>query len=231
MSLVSNGSLNENTTPYIGIFSRSGLRPYCASSSAARSSASGCWRKYSHTGGAPGGSGPSDGCRSKSPLQVTERSPRMLSVPSALTWPAFGMPTIMPNCCCTVGSEAVGSMRPNSSGGPWYLSRSGRRVGRLDGLRRKLAAASRRAPCRSPPAPARRPPSPARSRRRCRRARARCSAERPRPRGLARPDRAVQIVDRRFFELERLCRVFGHHTRPSGQSESPRSAVIIRERG
>ena len=52
----------------------------------------------------------------------------MLSVPSALSWPAFGMPTIMPNCCCTSGLEAVASMRPNSSGGPWYLSRSGRIV-------------------------------------------------------------------------------------------------------
>ena len=52
----------------------------------------------------------------------------MLSVPSALSWPAFGMPTIMPNCCCTSGSEAVASMRPNSSGGPLYLSRSGRMV-------------------------------------------------------------------------------------------------------
>ena len=81
MSLVSNGSLNENTTPYIGIFSRSGLRPNALSSSAARSSASGCWRKNSQTGGAPGGSGPSDGCLSNSPQQVTERSPRMLSVP------------------------------------------------------------------------------------------------------------------------------------------------------
>ncbi len=128
MSLVSNGSLNANTTPYIGKASRSGLLPNWASSSAARSSASGKWRKSSHTGGAPGGSGPSEGCRSKSPRQVTERSPRMFSVASAFTWPAFGMPTIMPNCCCTPESDAVASMRPYSSGGPWYLSRSGRSV-------------------------------------------------------------------------------------------------------
>jgi hypothetical protein len=64
--------------------------------------------------------------RGMAPWQVTERSPRILSVASALTWPAFGMPTIMPNCCATAGSDAVGSMRPNSSGGPLYLSRSGR---------------------------------------------------------------------------------------------------------
>ncbi len=126
MSLVSNGSLNENTTPYIGIFPRSGLRPNCASSSAARSSASGSWRKFSHIGGAPGGSGPSEGCLSNSPRQVTERSPRMFSVPIALTCPALGMPTIIPNCWCTFGSDAVASMRPYSIGGPWYLSRSGR---------------------------------------------------------------------------------------------------------
>src|ERR1700730_3623795 len=54
MSFVSNGSLNEKTTPYIGIRSRSGSRPYSASSSAARSSASGNWRKCSQIGGAPG---------------------------------------------------------------------------------------------------------------------------------------------------------------------------------
>ena len=39
-----------------------------------------------------GGSGPVGGMPSKSPLQVTDRSPRMLIMPSARTWPAFGMP-------------------------------------------------------------------------------------------------------------------------------------------
>jgi hypothetical protein len=52
----------------------------------------------------------------------------MLSVASALTWLAFGMPTIIPYCCWTEGSEAVGSMRPYSSGVPLYLSRSGNSV-------------------------------------------------------------------------------------------------------
>ena len=75
MSFVSNGSLNENTTPYIGSSSRSGLRPYVASSSAARSSASGRWRKNSHTGGAPGGSGPSDGM----PVEVAAAGHRALA--------------------------------------------------------------------------------------------------------------------------------------------------------
>ena len=46
----------------------------------------------------------------------------------ALSCPAFGMPTIMPYCCCTSGLDAVGSMRPNSSGGPAYLSKSGTSV-------------------------------------------------------------------------------------------------------
>src|SRR5439155_7479365 len=64
MSFVSKGSLNENGMQYIGSFPKSGLRPYCASSSEARSSASGCFRNSSHTGGAPAGSGPLDGCRS-----------------------------------------------------------------------------------------------------------------------------------------------------------------------
>ena len=59
-------------------------------------------------------------------------------MPSALTCPALGMPTIMPNCCCTVGSDAVGSMRPNSSGGPLYLSRSGRKDDALTVSGRKL---------------------------------------------------------------------------------------------
>ena len=204
MSLVSNGSLNENTTPYIGIFSRSGLFPNALSSSAARSSASGCWRKNSHTGGAPGGSGPSDGCLSKSPQQVTERSPRMLSVPIALTWPAFGMPTIMPNCCGTSGSEAVASMRPNSSGGPLYLSRSGRIV---DALTVCVGKAQRRGRAHSP------------DRLRNRRAvlrhkRAGDAVVGAHPGeivlhhrddgGLARPDRRMQVVDRRLFETEPL---------------------------
>ena len=146
MSCVSNGSLNEKTTPYIGICSRSGCRPYVASSSAARSSASGNLRNSSHTGCA-GGSGPSDTCRSKSPLQVTERSPRMLRVASAFTCPACGMPTIIPNCCCTAGSEAVASMRPYSRGGPLYLSRSGRIVEALTvAVGKRSGACARTAP-------------------------------------------------------------------------------------
>ena len=96
MSLASYQSFREKTAQYIGNFARSGLRPYCLSSSAARSSASGCFRNSSQTAGAPGGSGPADGARSKSPLQVTERSPRMFSVSSALSWPASGMPTRNP---------------------------------------------------------------------------------------------------------------------------------------
>jgi hypothetical protein len=62
----------------------SGLLPYCASSSAARSSASGSLRNSSHTAGAPGGSAVPGGA-SNAPLQVTERSPRMLMVSSAFT--------------------------------------------------------------------------------------------------------------------------------------------------
>ena len=34
----------------------------------------------------------------------------------------------MPYCCCTDGSDAVDSMRPYSSGLPWYRSRSGNSV-------------------------------------------------------------------------------------------------------
>ena len=39
---------------------------------------------------------------------MTERSPRILKVPIALTWPALGLPTIMPNCCCTAGIRSGG---------------------------------------------------------------------------------------------------------------------------
>ena len=99
MSFVSKGSLNGRDDAVHRQRGRSGLRPYFASSSAARSSASGCWRNFSHAAGAPAGSGPVDGCASNSPLQVTERSPRMFSVSSALTCPASGMPTRMPICC------------------------------------------------------------------------------------------------------------------------------------
>src|SRR5665213_3940732 len=113
---------------YIGILPKSGLLPYCASSSAARSSASDCLRNSSHTAGDPGGSGPADGRRSRSPLHVTDRSPRRLSVPSALICPELGTPIVIPYCCCTSGSDDVGSIRPNSMGGPAYSSKSGRIV-------------------------------------------------------------------------------------------------------
>src|SRR5258708_11102786 len=72
----------------------------------------------------------------------------MLNVPIALTCPAFGFPTIMPYCCCTAGSEAVGSMRPNSSGGARFLLGSGEDgQGAAGFLREKKGAAA-------PPPPA-----------------------------------------------------------------------------
>jgi len=58
----------------------------------------------------------------------TDVSVKDLFVPSAFTCPAFGIPTVIPYCCETVGSDAVGSIRPNSIGGPSYLSRSGSSV-------------------------------------------------------------------------------------------------------
>ncbi len=112
MSFVSYGSLKATVMQYIGSAARSGSRPYCASSSAARSSASGCRRNVSHSGGAPGGSNPVDGWASKAPLQVTERSPRIFKVSSAFTWPALGIPTRIPACCITAGSDTVDSIRP-----------------------------------------------------------------------------------------------------------------------
>ena len=98
MSIVSYGSLNAKGMQYIGSFARSGLVPYWASSSAARSKASGSLRNSSQTLGAPAGKGPLDGAVSKAPLQVTDRSPRMLMVCRPFTWPAFGIPTVMPYC-------------------------------------------------------------------------------------------------------------------------------------
>src|SRR5438552_15124199 len=96
LSFISKGSLNENGMQYIGSFAKSGLRPYCASSSEARSSASGCLRNSSQTGGAPAGSEPLEGCRSRSPLHVTDRSPLRLKVASAVTLSEFGVLTVMP---------------------------------------------------------------------------------------------------------------------------------------
>src|SRR5258706_8678299 len=99
MSFVSYTSLKENATQYIGILLRSGLRPYFASSDAAYSNASGCLRNSSQAAGQDFGSGPLDGAASQAALQLTERSPRMLIVFSALTCPALGTPTTMPYCC------------------------------------------------------------------------------------------------------------------------------------
>ena len=75
-----------------------------------------------------GRSGPAEGWASNAPLHVTERSPRIFRVSSEFTWPAFGIPTRMPACCRTVGSETVASILPKSSGGPAYLSSSGKTV-------------------------------------------------------------------------------------------------------
>ena len=125
MSFASYQFLSENTAQYSGSLSdRDCGRIARPAPRRARARPAAC-RNASHSGGAPAGSGPADGARSKSPLQVTERSPRMLSVSSALICPAFGMPTRMPNCCCTLGSEIVGSMRPNSKGRPAYSLKSG----------------------------------------------------------------------------------------------------------
>ena len=120
MSLASYQSFRDITEQYMGNFFRSGLRPYCLSSSAARSKASGILRNSSQTAGAPAGSGPSAGARSKSPLQVIERSPRMFRVSRALSCPASGMPTRHPYCNCTLGSETDWIIRPSSRGGPAY---------------------------------------------------------------------------------------------------------------
>src|SRR5262245_55566656 len=61
MSVASYQLFHANTVQYIGIASRSGLRPYFASSSAARSSASGCARNASHAFGHDASSAPVDG--------------------------------------------------------------------------------------------------------------------------------------------------------------------------
>ena len=57
MSAASYTSLNENAMQYIGIAFKSGCRPYVASSAAACSSASGCFRKSSQAFGQLAGSG------------------------------------------------------------------------------------------------------------------------------------------------------------------------------
>ena len=118
MSFVSKTSLKASGMQYIGSAARSGSSPYRASSSTARSTASGCCRNASQAAGQSAGSAPVEGCASQAPWQVTERSPRRFSVLSAFTCPASGTPATMPYCACTAGSESVGSMRPRSSGGP-----------------------------------------------------------------------------------------------------------------
>src|SRR4051794_2499503 len=120
MSLVSYTSLKENATQYIGIAFRSGCLPYFASNCAARSRASGCLRNSSQTAGQLAGNGPDDNGASQVALQVTDRSPRRFSVLSALTCPALCRPTTIPYCCCTLGSDLVGSIRPYSIGNPAY---------------------------------------------------------------------------------------------------------------
>ena len=132
MSIVSNGSLNENGMQYMGDFARSGRAPNCASSSAARSRASGCLRNSSQTAGAPAGKG-AHRFESRSPLHVTDRSPRRFSVPSALICPEFGVPNGHSVLLLHVG---VGRSR-------FHSSELNRRSGVLD---RNPVAASRPRP-------------------------------------------------------------------------------------
>ena len=106
---------------YIGIAARSGLRPYCAVEFGGALERVGLLPEFfAHGRATRRGSAPADGALSRSPLHVTERSPRRLIVPSALTLPEFGVPIVIPYCCCTAGSDEVGSMRPSSIGGPVY---------------------------------------------------------------------------------------------------------------
>ena len=119
-SVASYQFLKEKLAQYNGITSRGGLVPYFASSSAAISNASGCFLKASHSVGQLAGRAPLEGWVSHSSLQDTERSPRILIISRAFNCPALAMPTRMPTCCCTLGSEMVGSMRPSSRGSPSY---------------------------------------------------------------------------------------------------------------
>ena len=123
--------------------------PYCASSSAARSSASGCLRNSSHYGRRTRRqrAGRTD-ARRTSPLQVTDRSPRMLSVSSAFSWPAFGMPTRMPNCCCTLGSEMRRLHPAELDRQPGVLRRSPGARSMTGTVSSETRAACRRARCR-----------------------------------------------------------------------------------
>ena len=84
MSAVSKESLNENTTPLHGIFQDRDSYRFSAKP-AARSSASGVLRN-SHAAARPSAMVRSKG-EIKIALHVTGVRPRMLSVPSALTWP------------------------------------------------------------------------------------------------------------------------------------------------
>ena len=150
-----------------------------------------------------------EGWASNAPLHVTERSPRILRVSSAFTWPAFGIPTRMPACCRTVGSDTVDSILPKSSGGPAYLSRSGKSVDAAT----VCVGNARGAPART--APVRR-----RDRRAVSRHEARADAvvrlrsidvglDDGAARGLAGRNRRVNALDRGFLEVERRRRLWG----------------------
>ena len=205
MSFVSNGSLNEKTTPYIGICSRSGWRPYVASSSAARSSASGSWRNISHTGGAPGGSGPCG----RMPVEVAPAGDGTLA-PDVEGGERIHLPGIRhaddhPELLLHGG---IGGRRLHAAvfeRRPRVLVEIGQDRGGLDGFRRESAAAPARA--RRPVASGTGAPSSVTS-----------SARDPvigahavdivlhdRDAGrLPGLDRRVQLVDRRLFQTKRL---------------------------
>ena len=135
----------------------------------------------------------------------------MLSVPSAFTWPAFGMPTIMPNCCCTDGSEAVALHAAELERRAAILVEIGQDARRLHGLARE---AQRRAGAHRAGrlADRRAVLGDQHAGHAVEGAHAREIVLNHGDAGrLAGADRAVQIVDRRLFEAKRLTMRLIHH--------------------
>ena len=180
MSLVSNGSLNENTTPYIGIFSRSGLRPNALVELGGALQRVGLLAEDLAHRRRAGRQRP----ERRMPVELAPAGDRALAadVERAERVELAGIRD--------ADDHAELLLHRRVGGGRLHAAEFERRAfvlveigqdGRgLDGLRRELerrAGAHHAGRLRQP---ARRPPSPARWRRRCRRARGRDSAARPR---------------------------------------------------
>ena len=132
MSFVSYGSLNAATTQYIGSAARSGLRAVLRIELRGALERIGLLAEFLARRRRAGRQRARGGMR----VELALAGDRAFAA-NVQRFERVDLPGVRecrracPSAATTLGSETVGSMRPNSSGSPWYLSRSGKIVDAL----------------------------------------------------------------------------------------------------